>query len=839
MDEGSIKQKLNAPKKISGFERQRQEAESKRLREEAETRKALRDFQDSFAEEDDDEDDAFSALAGARPSSDARDLPSAPRGPPTGLPTPGSLGGPRHFQGQSMRNSGPGTLGPPPSLKRKRELEEERERRERETRAGGMRGFGSYDEKSSNRTKSSPEPAVKRPTMLLSQLPKTIKEQSIKALMPATLKVEDITFVPPTGPGTDRRYLSAIVSVAADTPMSDVDSAVSTLQSRYLGFGCYLNISRHITSSTMNSALGPQNTTSLIDFQPFGAKPWINHPQIHSMRNAPPPESFDNNHIYQSYGGQRNQGPAPLVVTVVPPSDLKLLQAVHTTVEKVIQYGPTFERSLLSSPLVQHNEQWAWIFDATSQAHIYYRWLIYEYYSARTTRTAKEANNAHDVTLDENWLRSPEGQFAKKNKLLKLFDQGPLFQPPVHRPKFEHVFAFEDLVQDSGYVSSDDDSGDENLNNPSKSSHEANPGMANYLNPYRRAKFTHLLSRLPDNITFLRAGDVARVTNFVVSNAGTGAEEIVSMLVENVQLPYSRAVVYDTLLSDEDNDPDDWERREKRIKNEEEKARSDPSNAKLIALYLISSSLQASSTSGVRDAWKYRGLFETALRNRNTFEHLGRLEKTLSWGRLKSEQWKRKIGVVLGLWEKWSLFSSDTQKFFRDSFLNPKLSSEEQAETEKTDREDKERKENGKWKSGTVTPAITDAVVEGNDAMDIDTTAKAEQEKQAQNAAAKAAEAEEKNKALKERMANLKKNFRASRPTAADFLDKEKEEVPAPKISVSGFKMSLGSTNTGAGGVISSGSSSLGAKSTQPKEDADDKVRQNKAGDMFGDSDGE
>lgn len=837
MDEGSIKQKLNAPKKISGFERQRQEAETKRLREEAETRKALRDFQDSFAEEeDDDDDDAFSALAGGRGASDMRDAPIGPRGGPPGGAIAGSLGGPRHFQGQSMRSSGPGTLGPPPSLKRKRELEEERERREREARGGGMRGFDNYDDRSSGRRKSSPEPAVKRPTMLLAQLPKTIKENQIKSLMPANLRVEHVAFVPPAGPGTDRRYLCAIVTVAANTPMSDVDSAVSALQAKYLGFGCYLKISRHITSSGLSSGLGPQNLGALNDFHPFAAKPWINHPQTHSMRNAPPPEAFDN-HGYQSYGGPRHQGPSPLVVTIVPPSDLKLLKAVNKTVEKVIQYGSLFERSLLSSPEVQQDEQWAWIFDASSQAHIYYRWLIYEYYCAKTTRVAMDVNNAFDLSPDENWLRSPEGQFAKKNGLLKLFDHGPLFQPPIQRPKFEHVFAFEDLVQDSGYVSSDDESGDENINN-SKPGLDVNPGSANYLNPYRRAKFTHLLSRMPDNITFLRAGDVARVTNFVVSNAGTGAEEIVSMLVENVELPYSRAVVYDTSLSDDDdNDPDDWERREKRIKNDEEKARSDPSNAKLIALYLISSALQASSTSGVRDAWKYRGLFETALRSRNTFEHLGRLEKELSWGRMKSEQWKRKIAVVLGLWEKWSLFSADTQKLFKEGFLNPKLNAEEQAEKEKAEKDEKDKKESGKWKSGTVAPAAG-AIADGSDAMDVNAATKVNEEKKAQEAT-KAAEEEEKKKAFADRLANLKKNVRPNRPTAADLLDKEKEEVPAPKISVSGFKMSLGSGSGGPGGAGASGGFSLGAKSIPPKDNGKGKARQSNAGDMFGDSDGE
>lgn len=844
MDEKSIAQKLNAPKKVSGFERQRQEAETKRLREEAETRKALREFEDSFADEDED-DDPISALAGGRGGAfggGMRDAPSGPRGAMGGAMA-GSLGGPRHF-GQSMKSSGPGTLGPPPSLKRKRELEEERERREREERGGGgMRGFSDHDDRS--RQRKSPEPTVKRPTMLLSQLPKSIKQDTIKQVMPPSLKVEDIAFVPPAGPGTDRRYLSAIVTVSADTPMSDVDSAVSTLNAKYLGFGCYLKISRHITSSVggLGSALGTQNIGTMNDFQPFGAKQFIREPQLHSLRNAPPPDSLDTPpYGYQGYGQQRHQGPTPVVVAVTPPSDLKLLKAIHRTVENVIKYGPAFERALLSSPDVQHDEQWAWIFDATSQPSIYYRWLIYEYYSAKTTQAAKTAGGAtpQDLIESEIWSRTPEGQFAKKNGLIKLFDQGPLWQPPRDRPKFEFVFEFEDLVEDSGYVSSDDESGDEgNSTRPgtattSVSLDGGNSGTANYLNPYRKAKFVHLLARLPDTLGLLRAGDVARITSFVVNNAGTGAEEIVNMLVENIELPYSRAVVYNTALDDpDDTDPDDYEIREKRLRNEEEKKKSDPSNAKLIALYVVSDAIQSSGTSGVRDAWKYRALFETALRSRNIFEHLGRLEKELNWGRMKAEQWKRKVGVVLGLWEKWSVFSAETQKAFKESFLNPALTPEEQAEKEKADREEKEKKEGARWKSGTSTPTVAPGTASiENDKMDVDASAKEEEDKRASEQKAKE-DAEAKKKDFADRMATIKKNARASRPTAADLLDKREEPpapAPAPKISVGSFKMSLGSGGSGGGLLL--------GKKAEPEVQSKGKERRGPA-EMFADSDGE
>ncbi|KMP07838.1 hypothetical protein CIHG_02805 [Coccidioides immitis H538.4] len=81
------------------------------------------------------------------------------------------------------------------------------------------------------------------------------------------------------------------------------------------------------------------------------------------------------------------------------------------------------------------------------------------------------------------------------------------------------------------------------------------------------------------------------------------------------------------------------------------KEKLDKSPAKLVGLYIISDILSSSSTSGVRHAWRYRQLFETALKNHKVFEHLGRLEKELGWGRLKVEKWRRSIGNLLGLWE--------------------------------------------------------------------------------------------------------------------------------------------------------------------------------------------
>ena len=60
-----VTQKLAAPKKLSAFEKERQAAQAKQQRAEAENAAALKAFEDSFADEDDD-DDLPAHLAGGR-----------------------------------------------------------------------------------------------------------------------------------------------------------------------------------------------------------------------------------------------------------------------------------------------------------------------------------------------------------------------------------------------------------------------------------------------------------------------------------------------------------------------------------------------------------------------------------------------------------------------------------------------------------------------------------------------------------------------------------------------------------------------------------------------------
>lgn len=697
-----LSSKLNAPKKVSVFEKQRQEAEAKRIREEAENRAALREFEDSFADED--EDDFVAQVAAGRSV--------------YGGPRAGDGGG--YTRGAPMRSSGPGTLGPPPgpaplSLKRKRELEQERERerRQRDSRA-------------------SPEAAVKRPTMLLSSLPRNTTEATIRSWLPKNLKLDEIAFaLSPTA-----HTLTAIVALTPDTASSDIDSAVNALQQKYLGFGSYLSISKHITiSSSVSSVL--HTATSAIPVQPFGAKQMPRDPPpSHNFRNAPPPDSLPPQ--------LRHQGPAPLVVNVTPPSDLKQLAIINKTVEKLITYGPEWECLLMAQPDVQHGEHWAWLFDNTSQGHVWYRWLVYQYYTSQTS----------SKTGQDSYQWSMMDELARMNNHVRPFDDGPFWIPPPEKPRYEHAQNLADLMSDSGYVSSDLDTDDEDdriIQNQGVAPEDPSVSRPRYLNPYRKAKLTFFLNHLPDSTGYLCEGDVQAVTDLVIKFSGQGAEEVVDMLVSNLENPFRFSVNYkidrprdegeDGENDDEENydpevdgprasfgmlgggnddaDAEDGNQRdttEMQMDQEndtkpETSTGKDISGAQLVGLYVISDALAATSVSGVRDAWKYRSLFESALTSRQVFEKLGRMPEQYGWGRVRGEQWKSRITVVLDCWERESIFAPESHRRFKELFLSPPLTDAEQRikdEQEKQEREEelKKRWKNGEAESAAATPEV-------------------------------------------------------------------------------------------------------------------------------------
>jgi U2-associated protein SR140 len=111
----------------------------------------------------------------------------------------------------------------------------------------------------------------------------------------------------------------------------------------------------------------------------------------------------------------------------------------------------------------------------------------------------------------------------------------------------------------------------------------------------------------------------------------------------------------------------------------------------LAGLYAVSDILSSSSTSGIRHAWRFRQSFESALKERKTFEALGLMATKLHWGRLKAEKWKRSVGMILNLWEGWCVFPVEAQELFASTFENPPSA--------KPAEESNEAAKKGKWKT--------------------------------------------------------------------------------------------------------------------------------------------
>ncbi|KAI3004274.1 hypothetical protein CBS147346_4960 [Aspergillus niger] len=668
-----ISAKLSAIPKKSLFERQKAEAEAKRAREQAETAAVYEDFVKSF------EDDS---PAHDRHSSDGRLSRFPPKNPGFGGP------GKRHFTSSGPRLSGPGTLGPPPPRKRTHEGFQPIHRN-RDI-ASGVLGFdntapaaasafrASDDEDEGAGDAKEAERAAAKPTLYLASLPPGTSPSVLKSLIPSVLTVDNVKILRPPGqPINDRKSVAAIVTLANESAASDIDSTVSALQNRYLGWGYYLTISRHLSSaaigSTMPVTVGLSSASSL----PFGAKSIA--PDIPGRLNRAPPPGLHRGGFAppSSYGSAYGRSGPSTQVEVKAPSDLKQLKLIHKTLENLLSYGPEFEALLMSRPEVQRDEKWAWIWNARSAGGVYYRWKLWEI----LTNT-----------------RPPAHRRGGTQPSCTIFEGGANWAPPEAHIKFEYTTRMDEFVTDDDYDSSDEEMSDyedekRNLGGapPAEGPGAANEGLG-YMNPLQKAKLTHLLARLPTTHAKLRKGDVARVTAFAIEHAGAGADEVVEMIVSNIMNPFA----YTGANPDREAETGIARREQADLAkdNPAEEGRPstkenlDTSAAKLVGLYLVSDILSSSATSGVRHAWRYRQLFESALKTHQVFEHLGRLEKDFRWGRLRAEKWKRSVGTLLHLWEGWCVFPQSSQEHFFQIFEKPPLTEEElREEREKAEAE--------------------------------------------------------------------------------------------------------------------------------------------------------
>ena len=680
-----VEAKLQKPSKQSAFEKQKAEAEAKRKREAAETAAVYESFVKSFDNEDD-----FDGNADGSSNRGDRGGFSRQQGGPFGRSGPGGMnaafgGGAsrRHFgagSGTGLK-SGPGSLGPPPSAFGKKRAFDSFQQGSRDANAtrgrlgfhdddnnqGGSgapsksvaKVFDTSDDEGDARTRDlAEEKAIAKPTLRLSNLPPGVSPGFIKALIPTNLTVENVKIIPPSGSAgsssSERKSMSCIVTLSKETPATDIDAAVSSLQNKYLGYGFYLSLHRHLSSAVattaVTSSLASLNATS----HAFGAKPV--------------PQAGDNNTYHgggyrgfappSSYSG--GGGPLQRTILHVPvsaPKDIKQLQLIHKVVESVLQHGPDFEALLMSRPDVQKEEKWAWLWDARSEGGVWYRWRLWEILTGARNDKPR----------------------SRQARYLPLFEGSHAWKMPERGLAYEYTTAIDEFASDPEYNSSDEEDF-EDEQHPQQQQQQRPDGGENeisYLNPLDKAKLTHLLARLPTTLTRIRKGDIARVTSFAITHASRRADEIVDMIVANIARPYVLTSANpqhkknnDKPAATADGGGDPLQGPTPTATADDGGAQ-DTSGASLVGLYAASDILSSSATSAVRHAWRYRQLFEAALRRRATFAALGRLPERRGWGRLRAEKWRRAVGLVLALWEGWCAFPHESQALFVRSFENP------------------------------------------------------------------------------------------------------------------------------------------------------------------------
>lgn len=711
-----LKQKLNAPIRKTAFERQKEEAEAKRKREEAETAAALKEFEDSFADGDDGQGRG-NVLNGGVYGAGGRGRGLGFRG--------GMMGGPprQNFGGGNVRGAGPGSLPQSSITGRKRGYDGSFAGQQQD------RGTFSYSDRAqaearealrhgsdSDEDVQDKEKAIPRQTMQLSDLPVGTTQEEILALLQEQapkLRVDKVDILSPPAPNsTARKSLAAIVTMSDGTVSRDVDIAITALQKLYLGLGHKLSVARHLSSNLagLTSSLVPQS-----DALPFGAKVLEMEQQQPQMRYnmAAPPSEHNRMGGYGSHGNHT----LPSTVYVKVPSDLRQLKLINKTIEGLIRIGPEFEAALMQRPEIRSEEKWSWLFDSTSIGGVYFRWRLWYLTSGRFNEQEEERNEAG--------TQAPEVFFR---------DEAP-WQAPDRRPRFERVSHIEEFWSDPEYDDEEEEDSDgEESKKPVELNLTGEANEAQYLNPLHRARLTHLLARLPASPANLRRGDVARVSAFAYRNAVHGAEEVASMLVSNVVQPMCLTdanpanhpdggieYIEDHSSADENDSSSDYEppdevlpTTERNIKSNEgnltsdvkmedgQDEKEDTSSAKLIGLYIISDMLHGCDTAGVRNAWKYKGLVEKAFRDQKVFEHLGRIERDMKWGRVKGDRWKSRVMNLLDIWSGWSLYSTDVMQNFIETFKNPPLTEEEKTADEKERKEREARRKAQKKKAPIV-----------------------------------------------------------------------------------------------------------------------------------------
>lgn len=386
------------------------------------------------------------------------------------------------------------------------------------------------------------------------------------------------------------------------------------------------------------------------------------------------------------------------------------------------------EACLMGQESIQQDERFAFLYDSESPEGIYYRYLLWTDGNPldllqEKKRTGKATVRLFDdVPIDWN-VTMGEVPFADLTQLGHIMDH----------PSYE---SDRELFEES-----DDDAEKREFNTGRREGEGAPSRKKKHLNPRTLYLFTWKLSRMPTTQAKLNIGDVCLTSEFAINHAGEGAEEIVDMLVLNVEKPFNLTSCgidcgyMNKVLAEADEDDYEPDEQLPTIEtpthNSDRKTQSrnflvcrnddiDLSQVKLVSLYLINDVLLNSAIAGVRNAWKYRQLIETALKRADIFKKLGRLGKELGWGRMKEQQWRNKIGALFEIWERNSCFATEAFEQFKKDFFEQEQPANE---ANNGDGENQPSKHLAKFKRIDGTPSTSaspapPAAANGDDELD-------------------------------------------------------------------------------------------------------------------------
>lgn len=508
--------------------------------------------------------------------------------------------------------------------------------------------------------------------------------------------------------GVPKESIDAVAALEHDTPKTKVEAAVRGLHRKFLGseWRVFLEeYGHHTVLKVFPSTKAPDHIRRIMDelgryglmwsrgmsrlaYDKAGFEAFVNlavqqgqrvRPvrefRLELQQMQPPPELQQHIREYEQTLRPRNfhTVPPPLDFESKPklvhlPPALSTTAAMHSFAEDLLSRGPAgkhpVEDLFVNDDKVEQDQRFTWLFELDDEAPegIYYHWLLCP------------GEDRCDA------LRKQKGYAPIDTRIWE--DRLAYFVPGKnHVPPLIETTRLYDVLDNPSHKSSDEESGDgeeqRKFNIGRRDGGGDPPPEKQHLGPLKRAKFSFLLSHMPTSQARLRKRDVGMVTYFAISHASIGAEDIVRLLILNVEKPFSQASC--AKFDDEDSAQDDqnwckpeedlWSVGPLKLDGSRKEPDADLSQVKLVGLYLINDVLHNSATAGVRNAWKYRQLFETAFTRQKTFRNLGGLGKQLGWGKMKEEQWRNKIRVLFDIWETNSVFASEVFAALKEDFF--------------------------------------------------------------------------------------------------------------------------------------------------------------------------